>query len=363
MNNSMKFLFPITLLALTSCGAKTPTKVDFSLTDLGNSVEIHTELQLRYINSEDYTTTSGIAAGSSEKSIPEPVHLSWDCDYHGGKKCTDFTVELYEVNEESNKWTYSSNEPSLDVYNLKINTEYGYSVTANYGETNFTSEKGTFKTTSKAPRNLFIDNVINARDLGGYGLKQGLLFRNGRFNETDGTIIITEDGLKTMKEVLKIKTEIDLRRDDEYGDITVSPLGEDVNYRHLAMVYGGQNVLATADNRPSIKAFFETLAVEENYPISFHCAIGKDRTGCMAYVVGALCGVEEEYLYRDYLFSNFAKIGGMCQVSDIDNRYGMTLKDYANGSTLQEKTYNYLHEVIGVSTNDLDSIRNILIDK
>jgi hypothetical protein len=62
------------------------------------------------------------------------------------------------------------------------------------------------------------------------------------------------------------------------------------------------------------------------------------------------------------LFSNFAKISGICKTEDIDDRYGATLKAY-EGETLQEKTYNYLNKVIGVSTEKLDAIKDILIDK
>ena len=91
----------------------------------------------------------------------------------------------------------------------------------------------------------------------------------------------------------------------------------------------------------------------------FHCSIGKDRTGCMAYLVESLCGEDQEHLYRDYLFSNFAKIGGMCQVEDIDNKYGSTIASY-EGATHQEKTYNYLKDVIGVEGTKLDSVISIL---
>ena len=52
----------------------------------------------------------------------------------------------------------------------------------------------------------------------------------------------------------------------------------------------------------------------------------------------------------------------ICKVEDIDDRYGATLKAY-EGNSLQEKTYKYLNEVIGVSTQNLDAIKDILIDK
>ena len=82
----------------------------------------------------------------------------------------------------------------------------------------------------------------------------------------------------------------------------------------------------------------------------------------MAYLIKALCGASEEELYRDYLFSNFAKISGMCNISDIDDRYGATIKDHT-GDTLQDKTFNYLKDVIGVSEYNLNKIKSILIEE
>ena len=359
---------------LVACNIKNdPKSFSFELVSLGDNVEFHTELQLKYINSEDYLTTMGIASGSTSKEYPLPVRLTFTGSPDNKKAAKNYIIDVYE--EENKQTAIISKEcddkGGLDVYNLKINTNYTYQVTAVYesGKT-FTSEESHFKTANKGPRNLYVNNVMNIRDLGGHGIKQGLIFRSGRFNEEDGTTKIDENTIDVMTKQLGVKTEIDLRRGNENGGITVSPLGNNVNYRHLPMYYGGENVLTyvgersdgTYDNPAQIKLFFELLADSNNYPIDFHCAIGKDRTGCMAYLIEALCGMDEEYLYRDYLFSNFAKISGMCEISDIDDRYGDTLKSY-NGTSLQEKTFNYLKDVIGVSEANLRSIQNILTDK
>lgn len=350
-----------------------PKSYSFELANLGDNVSFHTELQAKYITSDDYLTTMGIASGSTSKEYPLPIRLSFTGRPDNNKAAKNYIIDVYEGNNKQE--TIISKEcddnGGLDVYNLKINTNYSYQVTAAYSSGKaFHSEESHFKTTDKGPRNLFVNNVMNIRDLGGHGIKQGLIYRSGRFNENDGTTKIDEETILVMTKDLGVKTEIDLRRDDETGVITSSPLGESVSYIHLPMYYGGENVLThvgehsgvSYDNPAQIKVFFETLADEKNYPIDFHCAIGKDRTGCMAYLVEALCGMEEEYLYRDYLFSNFAKISGMCEVSDIDNKYGATIKQYS-GTSLQEKTYNYLNQVIGVSEANLKSIQSILIDK
>ncbi len=363
-----KLLYSLTLIGLLLCSCSGQSKsASIVVTGPSGEVDFHSEIQNRYIDAENYLTTFGIASGSSSKEYPEPINISWTSD----AKEADFIVNVYEKGETSPYLSYQTKENQTSIYNLKINQEYQYEVVVKDGNEELVkSDLVDFSTSPKGPRNLYVSNVMNIRDLGGHGIKQGLIYRSGRFNETDGTTKIDEETINTMTQVLGVKTEIDLRRSNENGEITASPLGESVNYVHLPMYYGGENVLTHQgehsgvqyDNPAQIKLFFETLADERNYPIDFHCAIGKDRTGCMAYLIEALCGMEEEYLYRDYLFSNFAKISGMCEIVDIDDKYGATLKDY-EGETLQEKTFNYLNNVIGVSSTDLQKIQSILIEE
>ncbi len=355
------FSFLMIIPFLLSCS----NKKDMSITshEFNGDVEFHSELQLKYINSSDYTTTFGIVAGSSEKSLPEPIKLTWDNsdpDYEGTYK-----IKIIEKSSNSAK-EYETSGNSFDLYNVKLNNDYTYEVYLP-DDSSITSGETAFKTTSKGPRNLYIENVMNARDLGGHGIKQSLIYRSGRFNEEDGSSLLSDASKATLSDELSIKTEIDLRRYEENGNISSSPISSSVNYKHLPMHYGGENILTFAgeyksyeyNNPAQIKVFFSILADEKNYPISFHCSIGKDRTGCMAYLIEALCDMETEFIYRDYLFSNFAKISSMCEMKDIDDKYGKTIASY-EGNSLSEKVYNYLHEVIGVSTSQLDSVIEIL---
>lgn len=364
----------IFLTSLLACQSN-PTSFNFKINYDEFSFDFHTELQNKYINAEDYKTTAGIAAGSSSKELPQPVFIKWEGSKSNNNKDPKYyIIDIYEENEETPWYTQSeiTNPDGIEVYNFKLNTKYYYQVTAYYSDSvQFKSEKGAFKTTNKGPRNLLVNNVMNMRDLGGHGIKQGLIYRSGRFNEAEtGDSILDSNSINTLTNVLKVKTEIDLRRPGENGNIKASPIGDKVNYMHLPMYYGGENVLTYVgehsaylyDNPAQIKIFFEALADKNNYPLDFHCAIGKDRTGCMAYLIEALCGMNEEDIYRDYLFSNFSKISGICETKDIDDRYGKTIKGY-EGETLQEKTYNYLNNVIGVSKEKLDTIKSILIDK
>ena len=55
---------------------------------------------------------------------------------------------------------------------------------------------------------------------------------------------------------------------------------------------------------------FSRLGTPGALPAYFHCLIGTDRTGITGLLLLGMMGVEEETLYRDYLMSNFANIGG-----------------------------------------------------
>ena len=349
------------IVSLSACNVK-------SLSDLSVSEETsrHTAAQMAYLTSADYSSTSPYN-GNMSVSAPNPVHLSWK-----SKGLKSISLNIYK-DEQLSKLavSYTVNGDTFDFYNTEVGQTYYATVTSgdlDLGPVEFTID-------NKGPRNLYLEGVENIRDLGGWGkIKQGLIYRSGRFNEDkeeSPKASISESGLYEAKNHLKIKTEIDLRRTstNEVGGLTnKSVLGDDVNYVQLPMYYGGNNILtfvgkASGDtydyNNPQmIKQFFEILGNQVNYPIDFHCSIGKDRTGCLAYLTEALLGFEEETLYRDYMFTNFAN-AGMCKITDISDKYGKTISEY-EGESLQNKTYKYLNEVVGVSTETLDSVINIL---
>lgn len=377
MANSSRTLlfFPICLL-LIGCNSNQNNPdssskiISPSLTNLtvsGYQVR-HTEAQLNYLNSENYTDTTPYN-GNMSVSAPVPVHFEWEAN-----STNPFFVRIYEGEDLSKPViSYQTEETQFDFYNTKLGATYYAQISSGQLQSKVVS----FTTDNVGPRNLFVEGVENIRDLGGWcNIKQGMIYRSGRFNEDKKetpTLQITEKGLYEANNVLKIKTEIDLRKTstNEVGGLTdKSVLGDNVNYVQLPMAYNGNNILTFAgkvsgdtyqyDNPAAIKSFFEILADERNYPIDFHCSIGKDRTGCLAYLIEGLMGADEEHLMRDYMFTNFAN-AGMCKPTEITGKYGKTLADYENGDTLQEKIYNYLSsENIGVSTTDLDKIINIL---
>ena len=331
----MKKCLPLILLLgllLVSCGGK----------DVRN---FHTDDQQSYLDG-DYRNYAKYANGKEEKSIPLPITLE-----AGNEK--EITLSMDKDFKDSK--TYAVNDGVAKVYNLFSGTTYYYKV----------GNKTKSFVTSSGVRNLYIDGVTNVRDIGSYTkedgkpLKQGLLYRTSKFNNDESTdLMITKKGLNTVRE-LGIKSELDLRKveDNENGGITVSPLGSNVNYYSIPMLSSG-NIMTL--NKDIMDDIFAILGNKDNYPLAFHCSIGTDRTGYIAFLVEALCGVNEDTLYRDYLFSNFGLIGGLRTYNTIE-RYLDTING-VEGTNLSEKTYNYLKDS-GVSTTDLDNVRTILTNK
>ena len=375
MNKIIKISFALAAVALLSaCSA--PTKL--SVTGSGH----FTAEQSAYLKSDNISDTTPYN-GNMSLSAPTPTVLKWS-----GSGLNGYKVNLYKDEALQNlAFSYSTKKTSLEFYNEELLTTYYWNVTDKSG--NKVSKTSSFKNTIDVagPRNLNVDGVENFRDIGGWGvltengykryMKQGMVYRSGRFNEDKAdqvTITVSDAGLKEAKDNLKIKTEIDFRRssNNEIGSLTSSALGEGVNYYNLPMLYEGKNLLTFTgksgkdtyeyDNPGMIKRFFEILADENNYPVNFHCSIGKDRTGCLAFLLEGLLGFDQDVMNRDYMFTNFAN-AGMCKLQDDiynNGRYGYTLENYTNGSNINEKIYNYLKDEIGLEENKLQSVISIL---
>lgn len=358
--------------SLVSSSEKSEKIWDVSLSfNNEETINVYNEWQLKYINGDNYEDT-GVASGIMDWSRPTPINITWQTNGVDAQDIDGYELKIIEDNQVIKTLKIEKTQSSVSITNLKMRTNYVLELNALYKDEIVSSATKNIIINQSGPRLIDVEGVDNMRDLGGYGLKQGLIYRCGRLSEDDGEDKITAQGKKTMLEDLHIKSEIDLRRNDEFGDLTISPLGEGVNYLHLPMVYGGNNIATYKgtyqeieyNNPARIKEFFTYLSNENNYPIIFHCSIGKDRTGCLAYLLEGLLGVCEENLYRDYLFSNFSEIGSVCKIKDItgNNRYGQTIRAY-EGETLQEKITNFLtSEVVGLEKSVLDKVSNILKD-
>ena len=335
------------------------------LIEIESPVSFHSDLQKEvleagYENITDYYNLN--MKEKVERGLPDGIAVSWT--YEAQELPETFTVSVSTNEDMSEAMEYQA-EPVEDngifryaVQNLFLGTTYYYTVSD--GTT--TSAVGTFTVDGQGPRNLFVDGVTNIRDLGGWQtnsaetILQGKIYRSGELN-IHGTqdFCITEDGIRTMLDDLHIKTEIDIRSEDENGGITQSPLGESVNYHFIPLVY--------ADMDPEgVKEVFQILADEENYPIVYHCKIGTDRTGFITYLIYGLLDVPLETIYTDYVFSNLGLIDG----NRNHKRLEKGLKDILGVKKLTDTPQNYSREYlrsVGITDEEMDQIVAILLGK
>ena len=322
-------------------------------------VDFHTPAQRAFLcdspeNCKEYTD------GYTANDAPLPVTLSWDADVPG-----PFTVRVSENPDLSKAWVFRSDKPTLAVYNLRLNTRYYWTV----GD----AEPETFLTVDAPPRNLSVDGVKNIRDLGGWKtvdgkrVKQGMIYRTSAFDyfsdsEKRMIILPSEEGLRTLRETLGIRTEIDFRVDAATDPgfppdgKTESVLGKNVRYLQCPIILGPENYLSCVE---SFRTIFRALADPDSYPVAYHCAIGADRTGAVTYLLLGLLGVDETDLMRDYTWTNFADM--QHYRAPINRGYKITV-DEAPGKTVREKVRYILSNQLGIPEQTLDRVVAILTE-
>jgi len=369
----------------TVCGYKkteTVSKtISLTLTEF-EEFDTHTKLQQTYLAS-DVKNVPTKAQGILEQSYQATPVFTWTLEgLAEGDVLNTYILAISENEDMSDAKTYKSRYFQYDKsggFNFKVRTSYYWQVTAEItladGSTaTYQSKVSTFKTL-EGPRTLHVDGIANFRDLGGKDctggvLRQGIIFRCGRLNANNkkGTTV-SVSCLKTLQE-LGIVAEIDLRGDTvegihqngfaSDGSETMKSWGGDQIKYYLCPAIYDSGMLKTAEGQKMVRDTFAILADPSNYPVIFHCSIGTDRTGIIAFLVEGVCGVDLETLERDYLFSNFANIGS----SRADSGFQAITSPVRakSGKTFEEKCYNYLIS-IGVTAEQIESVRNILIEK
>ena len=351
------FLLTISCLAFTSCSKDNGDPI--TLVKLSNEIVAHNKIAERFI---EYPGDNYVEAkGQMEFSRPEPINLSWNVK--SGYESAKYVVKVSENVNMSNPWIYECSTTTYNLSNYKINTQYYWTVETD----KYTTQPSTFKTKETTVRMIYIDGVTNFRDLGGYTtdsgkkVKQGLLYRTGRFNlssTNDPIKEITSAGEDQLMNYLNMKTELDLRFTNyESGGLNGESVVDGLEYIRVGMT-SNQNI--ATNNKTQIRTIFEDiLSDEDKYPLCFHCNIGTDRTGCLAYIILTLLGVSKTDAMCDYLLSNYAKIGDSRKFGSLPYP---EMFDEEEGDTLPEKVTNYLVNTCDVSLEAINKVKSILIE-
>ena len=163
---------------------------------------------------------------------------------------------------------------AIKIYNLTPNIVSTFFV---IDSNNKIIQQGTIKPAGTC-RMIYMTNVYNVRDIGGWPcdggtIKYGKLFRGG-----DVYGLLTEDGTIQALDMLGIEKEIDLRFDSDLNGRTESGFGNSVDMLHVDMTWNDLNYQKNSGN---IKKIFDPLFdyVIAGHPTYFHCSAGADRTG------------------------------------------------------------------------------------
>jgi len=168
-----------------------------------------------------------------------------------------------------------------------------------------------------------LEGAFNFRDLGGYPAAGGRVTRWGALFRSDTLHELSPSDVSTLR-ALGLATVIDLRTPRELEQTGRGPLEpEPIRYRHLSVIRqeaDGQvagEAMAAPDGddlserylwylevgAPALAEALTILGEPASYPLVFHCAAGKDRTGVLAALVLDLLGVAPEVIVDDYLIT------------------------------------------------------------
>jgi protein-tyrosine phosphatase len=209
---------------------------------------------------------------------------------------------------------------------------------------------------------------LNFRDLGGHPardrkrVRPAMIYRSAHLAELPLESPLPGLGLRTLV-TLQSRVEVShlgppaerIRNAVRWEHIPIgdrwfdadnpAPLAEEPGQEHLALVIQFFSVW---------RAFFKILAEREVYPLLFHCSAGRDRTGVGAAMLLELLGVDRERIVGDFLRSN--AVFHEMPLRPAQLRPLFEAIDECGGIEA------FMCEKIGLSTADLDTIRQDLLD-
>ena len=305
------------------------------------------------------------------KDIPKPVQIILAA-------AVDTVSTIYVSETEDFQDAYVLNvekgTDTINVYNLIPGRVYNWKVQYHQKDGSLANAgSGRFKTTGTL-RMLKIDNIFNVRDMGGwpttsgYPMKYGKIVRGSRLNVNGKTTkIITDQGVADLRWV-GMRSELDMRDANNSVNATYSFFGQDCPIYNVNQGYNSR--IATFANGPqSIQGILKLIEwLKADKPVYLHCSVGADRTGTVAYLVGALCGMTEDALCKDFELTSFSSDKIVNERAEAHGAYEVLVRqrNYAGridpndnvegykfakmvdliktfpGETLQEKVYYHL---------------------
>lgn len=295
---------------------------------------------------------------------PMPVNICWTRDTTANaqqitwSESPDFTEAVTrEVPAES---------ASYEIYNLIPERTYYCKVEAITKDEQYTSNdvlaNFSFTTTGRM-RHLKADGTANVRDLGGWPttcgrpIKYGKIFRGA---ELDGGHTLESEGIEALLNA-GIKADLDLRSDSEAKNITKSVLGRGSVYKRTPLGQTASHMEGLTNSRNTYRTAvqFVLSCVKIDRPVYFHCAIGRDRTGTLAFLLEGVLGMSKSDIYKDYELTNFSYFNTPCSKNQLDEMFSMI--EALEGETLEQKFRTYFVSKLNISNKEIDTFRDKML--
>ncbi len=155
-------------------------------------------------------------------------------------------------------------------------------------------------------RKIPLQGATNTRELGDIPVRGGRV-RAGWVYRSNALYTLTESDVERLKRA-DIRAVVDFRMEPDHSQKADRPdfvEGLDhVYWLPMTLTTSPSGYRTMPDKFPTqFRQLFEVFADEDNYPLIYHCAEGKDRTGIATALLLELLGADRQVILDDYMAS------------------------------------------------------------
>lgn len=288
----------------------------------------------------------GSSSSSSREDYPAPVTFHW-------ASAQERTLE-YSTNADYSKATVVSvnaSATSTEIYNLIPGKTYYWK---SVGSDGTLLNESTF--VPVGPLRMIYSSTRNVRDMGGWKAGEktvayGKLYRGAEISSTDQDLFVN---------TLGINVDIDLR--GKSGSQVLSGV-EYLSYAPVMFMNGSGDT--AEEYQKALRDVISCLSAGKT--VYFHCMAGADRTGTLAFIIGALLGVSESDLSKDFELTSFYSTRKRTAESQYPFKKLVVYLKGFEGNTIQEKVESWAKtsfsdSVTRITDEEIEALRKAMLE-
>ena len=293
-------------------------------------------------------SSGGGSSSSSREDYPAPVTFHW-------ASTQERTLE-YSTNADYSKATVvtvKASTTSTEIYNLIPGKTYYW---RSVGSDGTLLNESTF--VPVGPLRMIYSSTRNVRDMGGWKVGEktvayGKLYRGAEISSSDQDLFVN---------TLGINVDIDLR--GKSGSKVLSGV-EYMSYAPVMFMNGSGDT--AEEYQKALRDVISRLSAGKT--VYFHCMAGADRTGTLAFIIGALLGVSESDLSKDFELTSFYSTRKRTAESQYPFKklvFYLKGKDF-EGNTIQEKVESWAKtsfssSVDPITDKEIEALREAMLE-